>query len=198
AAYPAGWLAIDGVGALPKANPYAEIYRERKGWWKLVKEELLNPVGAGASTVQVSPWIKYLALCKKVEEFHTEMLGNAHHPNTYAHYSVASSDETVAAVRWRHTGGAGTPSAGLQLMRDDLKGKVTLRTVDGSSLELGLTRAGRARGDGTVPAESAAVSEQAVRFCAAFETHFEHADSYENREVIALTLHNITRMAAQA
>ncbi|TVT44147.1 MAG: hypothetical protein FHP94_20565 [Denitromonas halophila] len=196
AAYPAGWLAIDGVGALPKANPYAEIYRERKGWWKLVKEELLNP--AKKRSADSTPWDGYLRSIRLAELVQERLLKDFHHPNTYAHYSVASSGETVAAVRWRHTGGAGTPSAGLLLMRDNLKGKVTLRTSDGSSLELRLARAERARGDGTVPAESAAVSEQAVRFCAAFETYFEHADSYENTEIIALTLHNITRMAAQA
>ncbi len=196
AAYPAGWLTIDGVGALPKTNPYAEIYRERKGWWKLVKEELLNPAKVG--NPGQSKWDEYLEALDRSEWLHMKKLGLHHHPNTYAHYSVASSDETVAAVRWRHTGGAGTPSAGLQLMRDNLKGKVTLHTAEGSPLEFTLARAERTRGDGTVPAESAAVSEQAVRFCAAFETHFEHADSYENTEIIALTLHNITSMAAQA
>lgn len=196
AAYPASWLAIDGIGALPKANPYAEIYSERNDWWKLVKEELLNPAKVG--NPGQSKWDEYLETLDRSEWLHMKKLGLHHHPNTYAHYSVAPRDETVATVRWRHTGGAGTPSAGLQLMRDDLKGNVTLRAAEGSSLELMLIRAERARGDGTVPAESAAVSEKAVRFCAALETHFEHADSYENREVIALTLHNITRMAAQA
>jgi len=195
AAYPAGWLAIDGGTALPKANPYAEIYRERKGWWKLVKEELLNPAKVGNPTQ--SKWDEYLETLDRSEWLHMKKLGLIHHPNTYAHYSVASNEETVAAVRWRCTGKTAIPVGGLQMMRDNLKGKVALQTIEGRLLEFNLARSERARGDGTVPAESAAVSENAVRFSAAFETYFEHADSFENTGVIALTLHNIARMATQ-
>jgi pimeloyl-ACP methyl ester carboxylesterase len=196
AAYPPGWLAIDGVGALPKTNPYAEIYRERNGWWKLVKEELLNP--ARKQSADSTPWDSYLRSIRVAEVVQERLLKDFHHPNTYTHYSVSANDETVATLRWRRIGGAITHSERVQLIRDDLKGKVTLSTAEGSPLELALARAERARGDGTVPAESAAVSEKGVRFSAALETYFEHSDSYDNTGVIALTLHNITRMAAKA
>ena len=51
-----------------------------------------------------------------------------------------------------------------------------------------------------VPArfDTAAVSDNPARFSAALGIRFDHADSYEHPEVLALTLHNITRMAAQA
>lgn len=84
------------------------------------------------------------------------------------------------------------------MVQDDLKGNVRVRAVDGSQHSFELARAGRTQGDGTVPAVSAATAETAVRFSAALATRFEHSDSYENKDVIALTLHNITRIAAQA
>jgi hypothetical protein len=198
-AYPADWLAIDGTGALPKANPYAEIYRERNAWWKLVKEELLNPAGLRAN--DTSPWDSYIASIARAELIHGKVLGNTHHPNTHAHYSVASDDEAVAEVRWRHKPNGpnrAAPAAPLQLTQDDLKGEVKLRAADGSQHSFELERTRRTKGDGTVPADSAVVTEKAARFSAALEIRFKHSDSYEDKDVIALTLHNITRMAAQA
>lgn len=199
-AYPAGWLAIDGSEALPKANPYADIYRERTAWWKLVKEELLNPA-AQDPNAKVSPWTKYSAVITKVEELHRDTLGNTHHPNTYAHYGTASDDEAVAGLRWRYlTNGLNrtAPTGPVQLIQDDLKGSVRVHAADGVQHSFELGRTGRTKGDGTVPAVSAAVSDKSVRFVASLETRFQHSDSYENKDVIALTLHNITRMAAQA
>jgi hypothetical protein len=199
AAYPPGWLAIDGSNTLPKANPYAEIYRERNAWWKLVKEELLNP--ARLRTNDMSPWDSYVASVARTELMHSKVLGNTHHPNTHVHYSVAADDEAVAGLRWRHkANGANWPaSAGpLQLTKDDLKGEVRVRASDGSQHDFELEKMGRTKGDGTVPAVSAVVAEKPARFSAAMEIRFNHSDSYENQDVIALTLHNITRMAAQA
>lgn len=200
-AYPGGWLAIDGMGALPKANPYAEIYREREAWWKLVKEELLDPAKLG--NPNQSKWDDYLEMVDRSESLHTNALVLHHHPNTYAHHCVAADDEAVATLRWRHPDSSSSvarkaPGGALQLDRDDWKGEVRLRASDGSLHGFKLERGGRTKGDGTVPADSAAVSEKAVRFSAQLNIRFKHADSYENKDVLALTLHNIARMVAQS
>ena len=199
AAYPAGWLAIDGAEALPKANPYAEIYQERHAWWRLVREELLNPAKNG--NPGQSKWDEYLEILDKSEFLHMKTLGNTHHTNTYAHYSTAPDDEAVAGVRWRYlTNGLNrtAPTEPAQLVQDNLKGDVRVRAADGISHSFELKRTGRTKGDGTVPSVSAAVSDNPARFSAALGIRFDHADSYEHPDVLALTLHNITRMAAQA
>jgi len=197
-AYPPGWLAIDGSNALPKADPYMEIYSERHAWWKLVKEELLDPAKQG--NPNQSMWEDYLDNVDLAKALHTKILVDRHHPKTYAHYCVAQDDETVAGVRWRYRANGtknATPSGSFQLVNDDLKGEVKLRAADSSQHAFVLERSGRTTGDGSVPAVSAAVVEKSVVFSAALATRFEHSDSYENPEVIALTLHNVTRLAAQ-
>lgn len=198
-AYPPGWLAIDGSNALPKADPYAEIYRERHAWWKLVKEELLNPANRQSS--DSSPWDAYLRTINMSAFVQQNILKEIHHPNTYSHYGNAPDDEAVASMRWRHlTNGQAkaVPTGALQLIQDDLKGSVRVGSTDGAQHSFELARSGQTQGDGTVPSASAAVAEKSVRFSAALANRFEHSDSYENKDVIALTLHNITRIAAQA
>lgn len=198
-AYPRGWLAVDGGNTLPKANPYTEIYQERHAWWKLIKEELLNPAKIG--NPGQSKWDEYLEVLDEVEFLQRNTLVLHHHPNAYIHYCTAPDDEAVAGVRWRNlTGGQvrAAPVEPLLLVEDNLKGSVRLRAADGTQHSFALEHSGRTKGDGTVPAVSAAASDKEVRFAAGLEIRFKHSDSYENQDVIALTLHNIARMAAQA
>jgi hypothetical protein len=198
-AFPAGWLTIDSVGALPKVNPYAEIYQERHAWWRLVREELLNPGQTG--NPNENKWDDYLQILIEAEFLQKNTLGQHHHPNTYVHYCAAPDDQSVMGLRWRHltNGQASSALTGAgQLTEDNLQGEVRVRAANGAQYSYALEQSGRTKGDGTVPAVSASVSEKAVRFSAALSMRFEHTDSYEHRDVIALTLHNITRMAAQA
>jgi hypothetical protein len=199
-AYPTGWLTVDGVGPMPKSNPYAEIYQERHAWWRLVREELLSPATQDPSS-KISPWTKYSATIKKVEALFRDTLDNRHHPNTYAHHSTAIDDETVASLHWRHLNNGSSlsaPTGKTHLFEDNLKGNVRVRTDSSAQFSFELRNAGRTQGDGTVPAVSAAVAKKDVRFSAELTSRFEHTESYEHRDVIALTLHNITRMAAEA
>jgi len=87
---PSGVLAI----ALPVADPYKEIYLERKKWWGLIREEWLNP----ADGAQIS-WAKYATNIKLAKEFHGKIAGK-YHANTYVFFGGGSAVGSFSKVRW--------------------------------------------------------------------------------------------------
>ena len=109
--YPKGWLQIERqsdddmnvktILALPKEDPYKEIYREKETWWRMVDPGLLDPagrfIGKGAD-----PWSAgYLRFLEKAESFHTQ-LGDYYLENkTYVSYGDDPEHRSFGTVHWR-------------------------------------------------------------------------------------------------
>jgi len=123
--YHKGWLqlerqnATDGsvrtMAALPKRDPYQEIYREKEAWWRMVDPELLDPVGRFKRYHQ-DPWGNgYLTFLQKAQRFHDD-LGDYYHPNTYVSYADDPAHLSFGTVRWQVATGSGPLS---QSVKDD-------------------------------------------------------------------------------
>ena len=98
------WLElIDSNGnktALPKIDPYDEIYREEELYYRLVNPDWLNP-GTKENKEQLadfkSNWDQYLINLDEAETFHEKLAAETVHPETYQYYSsgIASADRVV-------------------------------------------------------------------------------------------------------
>jgi hypothetical protein len=102
--YPMGWLRISDekgrlVDAYPKADPYEEIYLNRKDWWGLIKEEWLMPTGG----IKWS-WDDYMKYgLTPAKKFH-DALGTSYHPNTYVYCGEPLSPvehNSAAKLTWQ-------------------------------------------------------------------------------------------------
>ncbi|WP_246545687.1 hypothetical protein [Pelotalea chapellei] len=100
------WLELlDAQGnrtALPKANPYEEIYRGQDIYYRLVNPEWLNPGAISKSGKKYqgsTSWDSYLECLDEAEQFHDALakLPEKAHPETYQFYSsgIASPDRVV-------------------------------------------------------------------------------------------------------
>ena len=98
------WLElIDSNGnkkALPKTDPYEEIYREQELYYRLVNPDWLNP-GVQKKKEQLvdlkSDWDQYLINLNEAETFHDKLTAASLHPETYQYYAsgIASADRVV-------------------------------------------------------------------------------------------------------
>ncbi|HKU24725.1 MAG TPA: hypothetical protein VJQ54_04585 [Candidatus Sulfotelmatobacter sp.] len=64
--YGMGWLKLRNGKeqmALPKADPYAEIYLQRGKWWSLVNDRLINPLDPEKKNIDAD-WAAYVSLIK--------------------------------------------------------------------------------------------------------------------------------------
>ena len=98
----AQWLElIDAQGnrkALPRSDPYTEIYEQDDVYYRLVNPEWLDPGGAKKGSIEkVGPWDSYLENLDIAHNFHTSLSEKEVHPETYQFYSsgIASADRIV-------------------------------------------------------------------------------------------------------
>ncbi|MHB8139154.1 MAG: esterase/lipase family protein [Smithellaceae bacterium] len=96
------WLElIDSNGnktALPKADPYEEIYREQDVYYRLVNEKWLNPGNTdNAISFEKSDWKLFEKYLAQAETFHNNLADGKLHEETYQFYSsgIASADRVV-------------------------------------------------------------------------------------------------------
>ena len=224
--YGMGWLRFEDknrklIYSLPKADPYAEIYRERDKWWRLMNPAWLDPVGNAMKRVPLDDlWILYLDNLKLAEAFH-DKLGTYYHPQTYTHYGADQKQAAWANVVWRENGDWSWSSEHkLEIVKNGiLQAANALGNVMVSAAQAGQSqrqvwdRTGAIRteysgwraelmsaadaGDGTVPAVSGA-APQAKSKCTAAMTGFDHQGSYKNTAVQEFVLHNIAKLAQEA
>ena len=83
---------------LPKADPYAEIYKKQGAWWALIRDEWLRPAGG----LDLN-WRKYLHNIRSAEVFHDSGNLRRIHPETYVFYGVGEA--SFRRVRWQITRG---------------------------------------------------------------------------------------------
>jgi len=83
---------------LPKDDPYEEIYRNDKEYYRLINPEWLNPGERNSSELHedVSSWDFFLGYLAEAEQFHKD-LGDQVHQQTYQFYSsgIATADRIV-------------------------------------------------------------------------------------------------------
>lgn len=185
--------------ALPKADPYAEIYRQdaKTCWYGLVNSDLIDPAGRFAA-VPEGAWGVYLRKLEAAQKFHMR-LGNHYHPHTRAYYGAGtSSDETSwGTVCWQTDNalqGKRTPLAQAKCVSANGTGEVT---VDIDRLNVSFEMQDKAEaGDGTVPADAsgdAPTSSPHVQQCYRL-SGFEHQFSYNDPQARLVTLHSIAKL----
>jgi pimeloyl-ACP methyl ester carboxylesterase len=199
--FPSPWLFATKVGAnherqdvlqLPKGSPY-DFYREAKSWYRLFDLSLADPAeryqGRAADTVR--------STLDQAERFHTKILGDYYHPNTFAYYCDDAAHLSFDKCRWVTTSTRGDLSE-MSLMQSQLlsRGFNDSRNVQlpsGANVIFGMDMQD-ASGDGTVPAVSGAGPGNKVRQL--FRVRgFDHQGSYGTEEMIKLTAHLIVRIA---
>jgi len=97
--YGTKWLEIvepngKNIVALPKEDPYQEIYLERGKWWGLVKEEWLEPVDG-----EPISWDVFARNIEYAKEFHRS-IERRYHPKTYVFFGGGAVKGSFSKVRW--------------------------------------------------------------------------------------------------
>lgn len=97
--YGAGWLEIEDLStghgvALPRRDPYEEIYLEKSKWWGLINEDWLSPIGGKAIG-----WNKYALNIKQAKAFHRKIAGYFH-PNTFVFFGGGSEKKSFSKIKW--------------------------------------------------------------------------------------------------
>lgn len=211
--YPAGWLQARfgerKALALPKSNPYVEIYPEKVRWWRLVDPELIDPAGI-YKQAKLDPWAKgYMANLLATKNFHKN-LGKDYHPQTYIHYGADNkSHMAYNALVWGNPAVYGDIPRELQDWKEfSGSNPVTLRYSFFNRVDLAirepfeLSRIGEQQpGDETVPAcsgeapftQGGAAIKQSFRL-----DGYEHQASYNNERVRLTTFYSICKLLQEA
>lgn len=207
--YSRDWLKVkDAAGkvlhSLPKADPYAEIYREKEAWWRLMNPEWVNPAPGSKPKDQENAWNGFLTNLEKAESFH-ETLAATLHPHTHLHYGTDAEDHLAFGdVVWKPssaTFGLLGDVANSKQFSDHESGFVQLRDVWGRSgrsqspVRLELGDKGEA-GDGTVPRRSAAALNDSAELVAE-HAGYEHQKSYQDARTQALVAYGVVRLIAE-
>jgi hypothetical protein len=222
--YPKEWLIAhfdkktehfgETILALPKENPYKEIYSKTTDdcWWGMVNPALIDPAGTIRKNKE-KPVTLYKKAIDEAERFHNK-LGLYAHPETYGFYGIDDVKyRSFGCVEWV------VPEVpGHKNSREDIRnaraigfksGKATLafKVFDpayGRDNEAHatakLSNARNQRGDGTVPEDSGTVLER-------LEPHpkesfamagFGHQDAYDNPYALQATIYFIARIIQKA
>jgi hypothetical protein len=217
-AYGNGWLRIVHNGhdldTWPKnGDPYNEIYKVRKKWYALFREEWINPsklnTDQGGGTFERT--CRYLDTAR---HFH-QTIAKSYHPNSYAHYGADTTQQSFGEVVWEIKNC--TDPSGWQnwrIVSDSKQGRVEFFPWNQNEVDnigalpfdetqhvpiYGELLPPSAPGDQTVPASSADDQLRSGVFKGIFrQTGYEHQSSYMNPRAIASTLYSIVRIAQQA
>jgi len=201
-AYGNGWLQIQHEGRvierLPKnGDPYAEIYCLRDKWYRLLREEWLNPADGRKAGFEAS-----CELLKIAKKFHLD-IEHTYHRQSYAHYGADTARPSWETVTWKYE----LPVLAhdwneLQIESDNGQGhfSVTQQSQVGQDLTSGITiklAPAAGAGDQTVPVRSSDHQLLFGKFKGVFrQTGYEHQESYSNTKAIRATLYSIIRIAA--
>lgn len=201
---------------LGEADAYADIYlnNDVNSWWRLVKEELIDPAGREArekaqregkkvvgENAAVSDFGKFAEVMKVARTLHN-LIEDKYHPNTYAYYAADAAQPSWNEVHWKCARGVSGEIASAPLADDDLNGEVQVRI--GEALHRFEIDKPRGPGDGTVPQESgAAPTPHVVQMFrhegkAGGHTSYDHQHSYSADVTQAVTLYSIVRMVADS
>ncbi len=83
---------------------YSELYLNRDNWWRLIDENLLNPLNTKLNKEKIeSDWQKYKKIIDKDVKTLHEKLFNKYHLNTYSFYGKAKEHKIPEAHRTQET-----------------------------------------------------------------------------------------------
>lgn len=210
------WLRASGKEVqtlLGAGDPYDAIYLDNnpRHWWRMIKEELINPVAeggkgdeaSGQQTLETNPrtsdgdFVVFANNLDKARKFHINLKG-MYHKKTYAFYAADANRKSWSEVEWRSNDPAGAMSEG-ELIKDDLNGKLTV------GLETGAVRfqirGPKGPGDGTVPEESGEAPkphcQQIFKHEGSAKQHhrYDHQHCYDNNLTKGVTLYSIIKLA---
>lgn len=144
--YGAGWLEIEdpltGHGvALPRCDPYEEIYLEKEKWWGLINEDWLSPIGGEAIK-----WNKYVLNIKHAKIFHRKIAGYFH-PNTFVFFGGGSEKKSFAKITWKIKKGISPGGANILHKIPELP-HLSVRGGGSNNLYVGGERVSRTTGRG--------------------------------------------------
>jgi pimeloyl-ACP methyl ester carboxylesterase len=206
--YGMGWLRIrDGEQfvALPKSDPYSEIYTVRGAWWALCDDKLLNPLDPEKKTVD-QDWSNFVKLIQnKVKNFQKNIAGR-YHPNTYAFYGDDKELKAFGDVRWKQqvpsvlayrghvpplvtllAGKASDdPTTGGQLVEANSGGRTVVAKF--------VLKDADENGDGTVPVRSGKAPGSKAQVCVGYPG-VDHEGGYKSDATRRFTLWAITKIA---
>lgn len=195
----------DADTLLGEGNPYDTIYLNNKDWWRLVKEELIDPagkdkkkLGAGGSRDAQGVFGIYADNLEIARTFHSD-IKHQYHPVTYAFYGADKHQATWNEVQWRTSAETTGVSQG-EMVDDDLNGTLHVKAGE-KTVRLDMQER-RAPGDGTVPEES---GEAAYDYCTQIFKHegeekqqpsYDHQFCFDNAMTLGVTLYSIAKIAA--
>lgn len=199
--YPAKWLKLktgDSIEIqLPESNPYAEIYKKKEEWWRLMNPEWIEPSKQPQTAKELNIiWKEYEVRLNAVEQFHDD-LGDNYHTVTHSHYGADDKNKTWTNFTWkknRYFDPQNTPLGIPPPMGDNALG--TIRSDSGGvTSEYNMT-APEDNGDGTVPEVSGADSASKAKFkFVAKMTGYVHQESYIHKAVKDVTTYCVARIA---
>lgn len=182
---------------LPRGNVY-DMYRDTTSWYRMIDPALADPADKFKGQVRVAKEIS--KALNQAERFHTTVLGDYYHPNSYAFYGGDTGHLSFGTCRWNATKGSFAPSpaalqSGTVVSRAEDGGR-TVKFSDGSTTHFTHSTQDAA-GDGTVPDQSGIGPTKGVKQI--FRTNgYDHQGSYSNEAMLALTLQLIARIALDA
>lgn len=219
-AYGNGWLEIKQNGVtlkrLPEhGDPYREIYQLRDSWFRLLREEWLNP-----AELERCGFDNSCELLDGAKSFH-EKIHSTYHPVSYAHYGADNRRPSWEKVTWDLDSRYGGRQWGkLKIYSDEQDGAIRLFESDtdvsnsGSHLQTSIDGAGVdivsaapsfslrmgpsvGPGDQTVPLRSADQQLLSGKFSGIFrQVGYEHQKSYKDSAAVHSTIYSIVRIAA--
>jgi pimeloyl-ACP methyl ester carboxylesterase len=213
--YPSPWLfasvrslmgKITELMPLHSGNPY-DLYRDMKSWYRLIDPALADPAKkyGGKRDDGVTAEIKRAV--DQAEKFHTKLLDDYYHPNTYAYYGADDQQLSFGKFCWITPDEAAAMDA---MKRVIPQGRPSGPTFDGGR-NVDLPPSGTLNsstisfypsqqdtaGDGTVSQHSGAGPRGKVKKL--FRTFgYDHQGSYKNGPMLALTKYLIVKIAQEA
>jgi pimeloyl-ACP methyl ester carboxylesterase len=183
---------------LPSGNVY-DMYRDTTSWYRMIDPALADPADKFKGPTRVADEIK--KAITQAERFHTTVLGDYYHPNSYAFYGDDPEHLSFGSCRWHAVKTATAPekrvlASGTVISRDAETGDRTVRFSNGSTVHF-THSVQDGPGDGTVPQQSGIGPAKGVKQL--FRTRgYDHQGSYANESMLALTLQLIARIALDA
>lgn len=203
--YPKPWLHASvlvradqtpkDIFSLPTGNTY-DLYRDMSSWYRMIDPSLADP--ANKYKGKVLGRIK--GAIDQAEKFHSRILGNYYHENTFAFFGSDSNYKSFGTFRWLANIVTEAPPRGtfthgrlVRLCDDGFR-----EIEEGSGEKVWFRHSEQdAAGDGTVPHHSGAGPSPHIK--KAFSTAgYDHQGSYSNESMLFLTLQLIARIVQEA
>lgn len=212
-AYGNGWLEIYQNGqllqSLPKNNdPYKEIYSLQSEWYRLIREEWINPARRRGPGFE-----RTCELIGLAGSFH-DSISATYHPVSYAHYSAEVDQPSWEKVSWNlDKKYRGIQWGKLHILADKEKGDLELfeggadavnadgstpRAAPANAVSFAVTiGANGGPGDQTVPLRSSEHQLLSGKFSGIFrQVGYEHQNSYKSWPAVYSTIYSLLRVAA--